>query len=98
MTDKLSSKYHGIAESVADLIVEKQKAYGDAFGECGQFLRLLYPNGIPPDRLDDAQYLLRIWDKMKRIATHGAGNDPMNEDPFRDIIGYSLLALGKMQK
>jgi len=79
-----------IATEIGALVGEKNKAYGDSFAKTGEFLRLLYPDGIPPKKYGDALCLVRMWDKMKRIATD---RDALGECPYRDIAGYALLGI-----
>lgn len=79
-----------IATEIGTLVDEKNKAYGDSFAKTGEFLRLLYPDGIPPEKYGDALCLVRMWDKMKRIATD---KDALGESPYRDIAGYALLGI-----
>jgi hypothetical protein len=83
------NKFVKKAEEIGALIAEKNKAYGNSFAVSGDVLRLLYPDGIPPGQFQDALSLVRIWDKMKRIATD---KDAFGEDPFMDIAGYAILA------
>lgn len=85
-----SSQYHQAAEAIANLVVEKQKAYGNSFGKAGKIMAILYPEGIPLDKIDDALTVVRIIDKLFRIATD---KDALGESPFKDIMGYSLLAV-----
>lgn len=86
MRDSLKNK----AIEVAELVERKQKAYGDSFGKSGDVLRILYPSGIPPEKLDDALVITRIVDKLFRIATD---RDALGESPWQDIVGYALLAV-----
>lgn len=86
------SRWHQIAEEIADTVCKKNQAYGDSFAQCETFLRLLYPNGVPPDQFGRMLTLVRQWDKIKRFATN---NDPEGEDPQADMVGYSLLHLAK---
>ena len=81
------SEYHEIAGSIASLVQSKQEQYGDAFGKMGDILRTLYPDGIKPDQYDDLAFMVRVQDKLCRIAT---GNKDI-ESPSRDMIGYCLL-------
>lgn len=81
-----------IAIQIADLVEEKQRAYGDSFGKAKDFLKILYPNGIPVERYKDMLTLVRIWDKIMRIATD---KDALGESPYSDIMGYCLLALNE---
>ena len=82
--------YRNIGYEVGSLVDDKQKAYGNAFQKSGEFLALLYPEGLKPDQYRDALALVRVFDKMKRITTD---NDPTGEDPWRDIAGYALLSI-----
>ena len=89
------NKYKQIAEEIANLVTEKQKAYGNSFGEAEAFLKLLYPDGIPVEKYKDMLALVRIWDKIKRIA---ADKDALGESPYNDIMGYCLLALNEIKQ
>jgi hypothetical protein len=88
------SPYEDIALSVAKLVQAKQLAYGDSFGKSGEVLRILYPNGISHNQLDEALTIVRVVDKLFRIATD---RDAFGESPWRDVIGYSLLAEKRRQ-
>ena len=85
-------KYKELAEQIGNLVEEKNAAYGNSFEQAGEFLRLLYPNGIPPEAYGDMLCVVRIFDKLKRIATN---KDAFGESPYGDIIGYGLLGLHK---
>jgi len=80
--------YSVIGEQIGLLVEEKQAAYGDSFGRSGDVLRILYPKGIGPDQIDDALCIVRIVDKLFRIATD---RDALGESPYRDIAGYGIL-------
>lgn len=90
-----ASDYHATATAIATLVTEKQAAYGDAFGKAGQVLRILYPDGITHEKMDDALTITRILDKLFRIATD---KDAFGESPYRDIAGYCLLAIERSKK
>lgn len=85
-------KYQDLATKIGALVDEKNTAYGNSFGEVGEFLRILYPNGIPPEAYTDALCIVRIFDKLKRIATN---KDAFGESPYQDIVGYALLGTQK---
>jgi hypothetical protein len=82
--------YEMLGAEVGLLVDRKQRAYGDSFGRSGDFLRLLYPNGVTAAQLDDVLPIARIFDKLSRIA---AGADKDGESPYQDIAGYGLLGL-----
>jgi hypothetical protein len=87
--------YRAIAQSVAELVEQKQAAYGDSFGRSGDVMRALYPNGISLQQLDDALTVTRIVDKLFRIATD---RDALGESPWRDIQGYALLGTERVER
>jgi hypothetical protein len=84
-----------IGASIGALVETKQKLYGNSFGKSGDIMRILYPNGIPPEKLDDALTIVRIVDKLFRIATD---RDALGESPWQDIAGYAILSVGRAKK
>jgi hypothetical protein len=86
--------YHEIGAKVGELVQRKQHAYGDSFGNSGNVLRVIYPNGVSPDQYDDMLAVIRIIDKLFRIAND---KDFGGESPYRDIAGYALLGLGRSE-
>lgn len=84
-----------IAAKVAELVEQKQATYGDSFGRSGEVLAILYPNGIPVEAYGDALAIVRVLDKLFRIATD---RDALGESPWRDIAGYSLLAVRRIEQ
>ena len=78
-----------LATELGKLLAEKNQAYGDAFSKTTQILTLLYPNGIKVEQFKDVHVLVRMLDKMSRIAQD---NDPMGESPYKDLAGYAILA------
>lgn len=79
-----------IALDLGNVVATKNTMYGDSFGYSGAFLQLLFPDGLRPDQYGDALLLVRIFDKMKRIATK---KDAYGESPYQDIAGYGLLGV-----
>lgn len=90
--NEMHERIRAVGLELADLVAEKNRAYGSSFEKSGAFLRLLYPDGLRPDQLDDALLLVRIFDKQMRVATR---KDAFGESPFRDIAGYGLLGAAK---
>lgn len=88
-------EFTALAHSIGKLVDEKKRAYGNSFDQAGDFLFLLYPDGIPPKKYADALCLVRIFDKLKRIATD---KDALGESPYADIAGYALLGLRRSKK
>lgn len=87
-------KYKKLARYVGVEVDKKNKMYGDAFNEAGEFLKLLYPKGCSLEQYNDMLCLVRIFDKMKRIATD---RDALGESPYQDIAGYALLGLERVE-
>ena len=79
-----------IAEEIAKLVITKNEAYGNSFGVAPEILKLLYPHGIAVEQYEDALTVVRVIDKLKRIATD---RDALGENPWKDIMGYSLLSV-----
>lgn len=88
--------YRKIGEEIGGLVEDKQKQYGDAFGQIHKVMRVLYPDGIKPYQYTDALTVVRIVDKLFRIAQRGEdGKDKGGESPYRDIAGYGILGAYK---
>jgi hypothetical protein len=79
---------------IGELVARKDQAYGSSFEKAGDFLQLLFPKGIPPERYGDALAVVRIFDKLMRIATD---RDALGETPFRDIAGYGILGAARAE-
>ena len=86
------NKFEKIASNLATILSMKNDAYGNAFDKTTQILTLLYPTGIKVEQFKDVHVLVRMLDKLSRIARD---NDPMGESPYMDIAGYSILALAR---
>jgi hypothetical protein len=87
--------YEEIGTGIGKLVTEKQKQYGDSFTKAGQIMQILYGDGIPIDAMGEALTVVRVLDKLNRIATACGRPDLGGESPWRDIAGYALLELGK---
>ena len=85
-----SESFHRIAISIADLVTKKNAAYGDSFNRCGQFLEILWPEGIPVAHYKNMLALVRVFDKAMRISRDKGA---FGESPWTDILGYALLAV-----
>lgn len=84
-----------IGAEVGALVAEKNAAYGDSFARSGEILRVLYPNGIAPEQYADALAVVRVIDKLFRIATR---KEAFGESPWRDVAGYGVLGVAKDEK
>lgn len=81
------------AQTLGELVVHKNVAYGNTAACTSAMLRALYPHGVPVAAYQHMLLVVRILDKLARIAVASGGADLDDEDPFRDIAGYGLLGL-----
>ncbi len=82
--------YEEIGKRIGKLVSEKNLAYGDSFEKSRIILQTLYPNGVTTDKYKDFLAIVRVIDKLFRIATD---KDAFGESPWNDICGYSILAI-----
>jgi len=82
--------YESLACEVGKLVNEKQKAYGDSFGKSGEIIKILFPDGVKPEQYPDLLCIVRIIDKLFRVASN---KNAFNENPYQDIAGYGLLGM-----
>ena len=85
--------FQELAKDIAELVTEKERAYGSAFDKAGDFMRILYPEGIKPEQYKDMLCTVRIFDKLMRIATSYEGTEERKIEAYSDIMGYALLGL-----
>lgn len=83
-------KYEELGTEIGKLVDAKNQSYGDSFNQCERFLKILWPDGVPPDKYADMLAIVRIFDKIMRIAHQ---KDAFGESPFRDIAGYAILGM-----
>lgn len=84
-----------IAKGIGEIVTQKNEAYGSSVAATEQMLQFIYPNGIRSDQYGDVLLIVRILDKIMRIATK---KDAFGESPFQDIAGYGILGVAKDQK
>jgi len=82
------------AERIGKLVAEKNVAYGSSFSQAHKILEVLYPQGIAPHQFTDALAIIRVVDKLFRIATK---KDAFGESPWQDIAGYAILGVVKAE-
>ena len=83
--------YHKVAEECANLTTKKNKAYGNSFELAGEILKILFPDGVKVDQYQDMLTVTRVLDKLFRICA--GDKKAFEENPWRDILGYSLLSV-----
>ncbi len=89
MKPAAENKFEALGRKVGKLVAEKNEAYGDSFSRSGEVLAILYPDGIRVDQMRDALGVVRVVDKLFRIATR---KDAFGESPWFDVAGYGVVA------
>jgi hypothetical protein len=81
-------RFQEIGNRIGTLVDEKDRAYGEAIVAVEGILSIFYPNGIRPECYKDALILVRMLDKLSRIAK---GNEQaFGESPWVDCAGYAM--------
>lgn len=88
-------KFEEIGAVIGCLTDKKNLAYGNSFGKTGDFLKLLYPDGIKPEQYKDALLIVRVFDKLMRVAHQ---KDAFEESPWSDLCGYAILGVSEHEK
>jgi hypothetical protein len=77
-----------LGTEIGELVERKAEAYGESFARCGDYLRILFPDGIRPEQYSLAMLLARDFDKSMRAVNDA---DAFGESPFIDKAGYAIL-------
>ncbi len=89
----MTISFEELGLEIGKLLESKNRAYGSAFDKAGDFLKVLFPNGVPPEKYTDMLCMVRMFDKMMRIATADTNTNEKALDAYSDMAGYSLLGL-----
>lgn len=88
-------EWRGLGLEVADLVAARNETYGNSIGKSAEILAVIWPDGIPPEAIPWAHYVIRIVDKLNRIAAAPEKLEVVR-DAFVDIAGYGLCALSDL--
>jgi len=86
------NRYEKVGAEVGRLVDKKQIAYGNSFGKGSDVLKILYPNGVATEQYTDMLCMIRIIDKLFRIATQKSA---FGDSPYLDVAGYGILGVVK---
>lgn len=90
--DGAPASYEALASEIGRMTDEKGRQYGNANVKVEAIMKVLYPEGVPVYALRNALLIVRMLDKVCRIANQGPdGLDKGGEDPYRDLAGYALI-------
>lgn len=85
----LDTRWAELCSEIALVVDRSNQAYGNSTERSARLMGILWPDGVPPDRMHDARCMISILDKLSRIVTD---KDAFGESPWRDVAGYALLA------
>lgn len=88
---KVGHRFADLGLEIGKIVDIKNMQYGDSTRKSGEILAILYPNGVKPDQYRDMLLMVRIIDKLFRVANGNQGD----EDAYSDIAGYGILGVGK---
>lgn len=78
-----------VALRIAALCERKKAQYGDSIRFSESVLNALWPDGVRRESYRDMLLLVRVMDKIKRVASGNQGD----ESAWDDIAGYALRAI-----
>lgn len=80
-----SERLRALGQKLGGTVYEKNIRYGSAYKSTAACMKILYPQGIKPSELQDATIMVRVLDKLARIANGHF------DDSWSDIAGYGLI-------
>ncbi len=86
----MAESFEDIGKRIGQLVTEKNAAYGDSFAKSCKVLEVLFPAGVRPEQYKDMLGIVRVLDKMFRLANK---KDAFGESPWQDITGYGILGV-----
>lgn len=87
-------KIENILQDAVKTFSEKRKQYGSTDQLASAMLKLAYPDGISPEKYNDALVFIKITEKLIRISSSDIKQESKS-DAYGDIVGYGLLGLYK---
>ena len=90
MSKLTPDKISDIAKNVRDIVITKNETYGDSVSKSAKLMHVLYPDGIAPSHYDDAHLIIRVLDKLSRLASADI-TKRAKYDAWQDIAGYGII-------
>ena len=91
----MAKDFEGIGRAIGKLVGEKNEAYGESYACSGDVLKILYPQGVSPEQYQDMLGVVRVIDKLFRVANDKGA---FEESPWGDICGYGILGVAYEKK
>jgi len=86
-----TDNFENVAKQIVETVKVSNKETGNCFTETTKVIKLLFPNGIPSGKEQEAAALLRIIDKMFKIVNNPGSNT------LKDWQGLSAYALNAVK-
>jgi len=98
MFEDVKAEYEVQADKLVKLLQKKRDAYGDNLSSGAKFLTMFYPDGIPVAAYKDLLIMVRVLDKLFRLANQHRHDDSGDgffddESPWWDVAGYGLATV-----
>jgi hypothetical protein len=91
-TQRTKVNHELLAQDIGAKVDRKSEAYNaggkDAVAKMADILKIHFPDGVKPEQYRDLCLIVRIEDKICRIAS--GNKKAFNESPYDDITGYGL--------
>ena len=84
----MEENFENIAKQVVDAVQRGNKETGNCITETTKVIRILFPNGIPSGKEQDEAIIVRILDKMFRIANAQGNTSAI----WQELTAYALNA------
>lgn len=91
------SDFLQIGQKIGLFLERKEKTHGNSYNFVTEYLKLKYPNGLPPDMMDGFLAEVRIVEKLSRMSSSKMNRKDLDEEdnPWWDIAGIALCQLAR---
>lgn len=77
-----------IGKGITHMAAEKNESYNNSYSRTDEFLKLIFPDGIPVEKYSMIAPIVRWWDKTNRMISKP---NAYGESPRIDMVGYAIL-------
>lgn len=85
----MEANFENVAKQIVDSVKAAERETGNCFTKSTEVIRILFPAGIPPGKEQEVASMLRIIDKMFRIAN----NPGSTATEWQVLSAYALNAV-----
>lgn len=91
----LERRLNVVSEEVFTTVIKKNVSYGNSTAKAAKLMKELYSPHICSFQYPDVHFVVRILDKLSRIAS-GNIEKEQTYDAWVDIAGYAMLAASEL--